>query len=490
MPGGTRRYTAVSFATDNDRATTVNRPNILFFFADDQRFDTIAALGNSAIRTPNLDRLVARGTSFTDAYIMGGSCGAVCMPSRAMLHTSRSLFHIADQGQAIPPDHALLGETLRASGYDTFGTGKWHNGPAAFARSFNHGGEIFFGGMGDHWNVPAHDFDPDGLYDGRIQQTTDFRTQSVRQWTADHIEAGVHSTELFCDAAVDFIGGRRRHDPPFFAYVSLMAPHDPRTMPQEYLDMYPPERVQLPPNFLPRHYFDNGELGVRDEVLAAIPRDEAEIRQHIAAYYAMITHLDDHLGRVLAVVEAQGLLDDTIVVFAGDNGLAVGQHGLLGKQSLYEHSVRVPLVFAGPGVPANSRRSALAGLIDIFPTLCDLTDTEIPESVEGESLQPCFEDSGASVRDTMLFAYRHLMRGVRDAAGNKLIETAAAGQVHTQLFNIVRDPWEQNNLAGEGDRAEMVLTLRDKLLAWQSDWDDDQPGQGADFWSQMQWATG
>ncbi|MDP6014668.1 MAG: sulfatase-like hydrolase/transferase [Candidatus Latescibacteria bacterium] len=467
----------------------VDRPNILFFFTDDQRFDTIAALGNPHIRTPNIDRLVGRGTAFTDAYIMGGSCGAVCMPSRAMLHTSRSLYHIEDRGSRIPLDHALLGETLRTAGYDTFGTGKWHNGPDAHARSFSHGGEIFFGGMGDHWNVPACDFDPSGRYESRIQQTTDFHSQAVREWTADHIEAGVHSTELFCDATVDFLTDRARRDSPFFAYVAFMAPHDPRTMPPEYLAMYRPDRVELPPNFLAEHYFDNGELRLRDEVLAAIPRDEGEVRQHIAAYYAMITHLDDHIGRVLGVVEDLGLLEDTIVVFAGDNGLAVGQHGLLGKQNLYEHSVRVPLVFAGPGVPEDQRRQALAGLIDIFPTLCDLADVEVPESVEGESLGLCFDDDGASVRDTMLFAYRHLMRGVRDGAGNKLIETAAAGQCHTQLFHLGRDPWEMRNLAGDPEHAEAVLLMRQALTAWRDDFGDTQQDQGAAFWPQMEWAS-
>lgn len=465
----------------------MSRPNILFFFADDQRFDTIGALGNPAIRTPHLDRLVERGTAFTDAYIMGGSCGAVCMPSRAMLHTSRTLYHLNGMGGSIPTDHTMLGETLRAAGYDTFGTGKWHNGPDAFARSFSHGGEIFFGGMGDHWNVPACDFDPTGAYESRIRQTTDFHTQAVREWTADHIEAGVHSTELFCDATVDFLRDRDPHNP-FFAYVSFMAPHDPRTMPLEFLDMYPVEQVELPANFLPEHMFDNGELVIRDEVLAAQPRTEQETRQHIAAYYAMITHLDDHVGRVLGVVEEMGLLDDTIVVFAGDNGLAVGQHGLFGKQNLYEHSVRVPLIFAGPGIPAAQQRDALAGLIDIFPTLCDLADVDGPDSVEGASLQPCLEDADASVRDHLLFAYRNLMRGVRDADGNKLIETAANGLCHTQLFHLGRDRWEIDNLAGEAQHAEKVLLLRNTLRSWRDEWDDERPGQGADFWPQMEWA--
>ena len=142
----------------------MKKPNIVFFFTDDQRFDTIGGLNNPAVETPNLDRLIERGTAFNNAYIMGGSSGAVCMPSRGMLHTGRSLYHIQGRGESLDPEHTTLGQTLQASGYTCFGTGKWHNGTAAFARSFNSGAEIFFGGMNDHWNVPACDFDPNGEY--------------------------------------------------------------------------------------------------------------------------------------------------------------------------------------------------------------------------------------------------------------------------------------------------------------------------------------
>ena len=146
----------------------MKKPNIVFFFTDDQRFDTIAALGNREIKTPNMDRLVRRGTAFTQAHIPCGTSGAVCMPSRAMLHTGRTLFHLQDEGQEIPPEHITMGETLQRAGYAAFGTGKWHNGTASYARSFSHGGEIFFGGMYDHWNVPAHSFDPAGKYENRV----------------------------------------------------------------------------------------------------------------------------------------------------------------------------------------------------------------------------------------------------------------------------------------------------------------------------------
>ena len=164
-------------------------------------------------------------------------------------------------------------------------------------------------------------------------------------------------------------------------------------MPKEYLDMYDPATISLPESYLPEHPFDNGELRVRDELLAGFPRGEDEVRRHIAAYYAMITHADAQMGRVLKVLEETGRAENTIIVFAGDNGLAVGKHGLMGKQSLYEHSIRVPLMMAGPGVPAGKRSEAFAYLIDIFPTLCELTGVPTPETVEGRSLVPAMEDS-------------------------------------------------------------------------------------------------
>ena len=465
------------------------RPNILFFFTDDQRYDTIAALGHPQIHTPHLDDLVERGTVCSDAYIMGGSCGAVCMPSRAMLMTGRTLYRLQDMGGQIPADHALLGETLRAAGYDTFGTGKWHNGPGAYARSFTHGGEIFFGGMGDHWNVPASDFDPTGDYDGTIRQTVDFQSQAVRQWTADHIHAGVHSTELFANAAIDFLQRRHEHDAPFFSYVSFMAPHDPRTMPDKYLAMYPVDEIELPANFLPEHPFDNGELVIRDEVLAAHPRSEDETREHLAAYYAMISHVDHHIGRVLTALDESGLREDTIVVFAGDNGLAVGQHGLFGKQSVYDHSVHVPLIFAGAGIPEGQQRDALTGLIDIFPTLCDVADVEIPDTVEGCSLVPVFDDEEESVREYFHFAYRHLMRGVRDEEGLKLIETATDDARFTQLFDLAEDPLETVDLSTADEHAEGLTSLREALQGgWCDEYGDTEGEQGERFWAAMEWA--
>lgn len=438
-------------------------PNVLFFFADDQRFDTIRALGNADIETPTLDGLVERGTAFTRAHIMGGSCPAVCMPSRAMMMTGRTLFRIQDLGQEIPEEHVTMPEWFRQHGYETFGTGKWHNGERAFARSFTDGGSIFFGGMEDHWNVPVADFDPAGLYPVEARRRVRNR----------------HSSELFCDEALAFLG-RRDSRRPFFAYVSFMAPHDPRTMPKAYLDRYEPAGLPLPESFMPRHPFDNGELEIRDERLAAWPRTEGEIRWHMADYYGMITHLDAQVGRVLERLRAQGLERDTIVLFAGDNGLAIGRHGLMGKQSLYDHSVRVPLLFRGPGVPAGARREALCGLHDLFPTLCGLAGLPVPGSVEGKSLVPCLGAARATVREEMLLAYKDVQRGVTDGAF-KLIEYVVGGARRTQLFDLRADPAEVRDLAADPAYAGQVARLRAKVIDWR-DALGDKGELGCRFW--------
>ena len=142
----------------------MSKPNILVIFTDDQRFDTVHALGNDKISTPNMDWLVENGTALTNAYIMGGTNTAVCMPSRAMLMTGRTLFHLVDSGETIPKDHVMLGETLRKSGYHCWGTGKWHNGTESYIRNFQDGADIYFGGGYDHWMVPVHSYDPSQQY--------------------------------------------------------------------------------------------------------------------------------------------------------------------------------------------------------------------------------------------------------------------------------------------------------------------------------------
>lgn len=460
------------------------RPNVLLILTDDQRFDALGRFSGGVVRTPRLDALIAGGTCFTHAHIPGGTCAAVCMPSRAMLHTGRSLFHLDGCGQSIPREHALLGEMFREAGYAAFGTGKWHNGPAAFNRAFEDGDEIFFGGMADHWNVPAFHYDPSGAYAGRLPVIRDpFGGNAVEERMCDHIHAGVHSTDLLSQCAADRI---RRHDfsRPLFLYTAFLAPHDPRSMPRAFRELYDPDRIPLPPNFMGGHPFDIGDdLRVRDERLAAFPRDPAEVRRHLAEYYGMISHLDARIGDILDALETRGQRGNTVVVVAGDNGLALGQHGLMGKQNLYDHSVRVPLIFAGPGVPRGRLCDARVFLSDLFATLGDLIGAPVPASVECPGFAAVLRGEAEEHRESLYLAYRMFIRGVRRGRF-KLIESVAKGRrTGTQLFDTDADPFERNNLVEAPEHALLLEDLRRELFRLRDTSGDLETTWGRAFWS-------
>ncbi|MCH2174844.1 MAG: sulfatase-like hydrolase/transferase [Lentisphaeria bacterium] len=464
----------------------MTKPNVLLFFTDDQRFDTIGAWGNKSIKTPHMDALAADGTSFRQAHIPSGTSGAVCMPSRAMLHTGRSLFHLTNGGSTISQDHKMMGELLGEQGYDTFACGKWHNGSETFNRGFKDGDNIFFGGMADHWNVPCFTYDSDGKYDKRIPYCINAsKSKEVRYTQADYIKHGEHSSEILSDCTVEWLANRKLGNP-FFAYVSFLAPHDPRVMPEEFQDMYDPREIELPPNYMGGHPFENGALHIRDEELAAFPREQNEIREHIADYYAMITHLDHCLGRVIQQLKDNGEYENTIIIFAGDNGLALGQHGLMGKQSHYEHSIRVPLIVSGPGVQKGQETDTPVYLFDIFPTLCDFLNMDIPRSVDGISFSHELFGETKNTRETMFFAYTDCQRSIKKNNW-KYIEYVIDGQNSmTQLFDLESDPWELSNLACDPNQLSRCKEMLSDLRFQAEKWDDTESKWGKVFWAGLQ----
>lgn len=430
-----------------------DRPlNILFLFSDDQRADTIGALGNSFIQTPNIDRLAKRGFVFDNAYCMGSMSPAVCAPSRAMLLTGRTLWRMPI-GFAVPwtrPEnergitpHTTFPQHFRGSGYATFGTGKWHQDVPPFIDGFTHGGNIFFGGMCKHEAVPVTPFEKAAL--GKNGATTGAKP----------------SSELFADAAVEFLESRgsagNPANKPFMMYVSFTAPHDPRTPPENFRKRYRAAPPPPPINFLPEHPFDNGELRVRDEKTAPFPRTRENVSEQLADYYGLIAHMDQQIGRILDALDRSGEADRTLIVFASDQGLAIGSHGLFGKQNLYEHSMKAPLIFAGPGV-SKGRSDALVYLLDIFPTLCDLTGLSIPETVEGRSMASAIRGKSFKGRDSIYLAYRGIQRAVRDRRW-KLIAYSVKGARTTQLFDLANDPDERRDLAGDPAHARTLARM-------------------------------
>ena len=429
--------------------TTPERPNILFIFADDQRPDGIHAWGNDIIQTPALDRLAGSGYSFRNAHVMGSIHGAVCQPSRAMLMSGRSLYHVYAQLDTV----TTFPQQLREHGYVTFGTGKWHQSQASFAKSFGIGRNIMFGGMSSHDAVPIRQMRGDGTF--------------------TEVDSLAWSTDLYADAAIDFLDTYVASDTsaPFLAYVAFQTPHDPRDPKEEYRSMYNGADIPLPPNFLPVHPFHNGWLTGRDEQLAEWPRPEAHIKDQIAEYYGLITQMDARIGDILDALERNGLADNTVVVYAADNGLALGSHGLLGKQSLYEHSNRIPLIIAGPGIPNGSTNDPVV-LYDLYPTIASWTGMTPPPGVDGSNLRGMWEKGEPGPREVLYTTYEDIHRAVQRGPWKLIHYPRIARQ---QLFNLEDDPHEINDLSADTSLAQLKAELWAVMQQEHAAFDDPHP---------------
>ena len=442
---GTSVSCSMNKTTENQEV--VKKPNILFLFADDQRADALGCSGNPYILTPNIDKLAETGIRFKNTYVMGGHHAAICAPSRAMLLSGKSLYHVYDKLEGVHTMPAHFSD----NGYKTFGTGKWHNEKSAFEASFQNGANVFLGGMSDHFNIPVCDLGADGKL-----------TQPVKKG---------FSTDLFAHAAINFLTdyAQGNREQPFFCYVSFSVPHDPYSPRIDYIDKYSPKSLPLPGNFMPLHPFHFDNLTIRDENLSPWPRTTEVIKSALADYYGLISHLDSRIGEVIELLKTNGLFDNTIIVYAADNGLAIGSHGLLGKQNLYEHSTKVPLIISGPNIPAGKVNDALVYLFDLFPTLAELCELPAPSGIDGKSLASLIDGSEESVRSSLFTTYRHTVRAVRDKEW-KLIRYPERD--HTQLFNLRTDPLELNNLATlasfQGKKDEMFELLKQ----WQKEVND------------------
>ncbi len=412
--------------------------NLLLIVADDLRAD---AIESERVRTPSIDRLAREGFVFERAYCMGSFTPAVCCPSRAMLLSGRELRRLGSDDPEPPPEMDSLPALMRRSGWTTFATGKWHNGEAWFEAGFSAGRAVFFGSMGGHTELELRDLDVDG-----------------KKGLGPPYAIGKFSSTAFADAAVDFLGSAPR-DRPFLCYVAFTAPHDPHTPPAEARAQYDAKEIALPEDYLPAHPFDNGDMQARDELVVPAPRSPETVRAMLADYRAMITHMDQEIGRILEALEASGRAGETLVVFTSDQGMAMGSHGLFGKQNLYEHSMRVPLVLRGPDVPRGRSRALLYNF-DLLPTLCDLLELAPPEGIDGRSMARALEEPEAKGRESILTLYLDCQRAVTDGRW-KLIHYPWVDR--TQLFDLDQDPHETRDLSAEPNQEERVAALMAKL---------------------------
>lgn len=457
-------------------ATAEKRPNILFILVDDQSpFDLKMYNPKSTLETPNLDKLAAQGVIFDGAYHMGSFSGAVCMPSRHMIMSGRTVWHLPPApwgAKTSPPqlEQQTIPAVFNRAGYATMRTCKMGNSYEAANKLFT------------------------VRKDASKRGGTD---ESGSAWHAEQVLTYLNEREAAKDTK------------PFLIYYGFSHPHDTRDGKPELLAKYgatnhtdeanPPSlhslQPPLPANHLPKHPFDNTDMNVRDEVSVSgvwRKRDEASIRNEIGRQYACSDNIDIQIGRVLKRLEETGELDNTYIIYTADHGIAIGHHGLMGKQNLYQHCWRVPFIVKGPGIAAGRRVEGNIYLLDVLATLCDLAGIQAPETNEGLSFKPVLTGEKQVMRDVLYGAYaggaKPGMRCVKQGDW-KLIqyESADGKSKHTQLFNLAENPDEllpehgKPNLADDPKHAEKLAVMKKLLLSEMRRLDDpwrfaDQPG--------------
>jgi len=416
------------------------RPNFLFIVVDDQSpLDLRMYNPRSVLETPVLDRLASGGMVFDGAYHMGSWSGAVCTPSRHMIMSGRTVWRIPHgrQGRspADLPEHTLAA-VFNKAGYDTMRTCKRGNSYEAANKQF----------------TVRHDATKRGGTD-----------ETGSAWHAEQV-----LTYLNDRAA-------RRDRDPFLIYFGFSHPHDVRDGKPALLEKYGavnhrdrsapptlnPKAPALPINYLPEHPFHHGHPGLRDEVNVSgvwERRDEATIRNELGREYACSENIDIQIGRVLEKLEQMGELDNTYIIYTADHGMAIGRHGLQGKQNLYQHTWRVPFIVKGPGIAAGARVEGDIYLLDVLATLCDLASIPAPETNEGVSFRPVLEGQRQSMREVLHGVYcggtKPGMRCVKQGDWKLIKYDVLDGEVRqTQLFNLAENPHE---LLAEHHAADVV----------------------------------
>lgn len=468
------------------------KPNIVFLFTDDQTYETVRALGNNEIYTPNMDRLADNGTAFTHAYNMGGWHGAVCVASRSMMISGSYIWNAQKKDSLwAKKDSTALNQTwsrlLAKQGYNTYITGKWHVAAPA-NEIFGRAEHIRPGMPGDKrgklgaavnkWKEASNnmkdwnDYMPVGY--GRPLSPDDNKWQPTDTLQGGFWKGGKHWSEVVKDDALDFIKDASIKDAPYFMYLAFNAPHDPRQAPQKFLDMYPIDSISIPESFLPEYPFKSdigSSPGLRDEALAPFPRTEYAVKKHRQEYYAIITHLDEQIGEILDAIEASGEKDNTYVFFTADHGLSVGQHGLIGKQSLFDHSIRVPLMVMGPNIPKGKKLDQDVYLQDIMATSLELAGTEKPSYVQFNSFMDIIHgQKQRSHYDGIYGAYMDFQRMIRKD-GYKLLVYPKINKI--LLFDLENDPEEINDLATKPEYSNKVKNLFKELIELQKTMGDE-----------------
>ncbi|MBI5283140.1 MAG: sulfatase [Candidatus Solibacter usitatus] len=437
----TRRTLLASLAQPARR-----RPNIIFLLTDDQRWDSLGCMGNPIVRTPNIDRLSRDGVTFGHHFVTT----AICVTSRASIFTgqyARCHQVLAFNQQFTPEQMArTYPSILRAAGYRTGFIGKYGlDKPPAPKDAFDYWAGFL--GQGRYF--------PEG-------------------------EPGPHLTSIMTGQAREFLSSTRA-DQPFCLSVSFKAPHVEDESPRQFLPD-PPDRVHynnvtmpVPKTMDPRYIaqlplsMQRSEARRRWAVRFSTP---ALYQESVRNYYALITGVDRAVGAIVAELDKLGQRENTIIVYTGDNGFYLGEHGLAGKWFMHEESIRVPLIVQGPGIARGRRVDLMTLNIDLAPTLLDLAGAAAPGAMQGRSLRPWL--AGESPHWRGEWFYEHHFRnngwipsteGVRTDRW-KYTSYVEESPVFEELFDLRADPLEERNLARDPRHASTLAALRGRHAAW------------------------
>jgi len=441
------------------RAGRTSRPNIVLIIADDWAHMDLGSAGHPLLKTPNLDRLASQGVRLKKAF----TPNPICTPSRAALLTGQDCWTNGCYffGMPIRPKSKHFAQLLSVSGYETFYTGKWHNDGLPSQRGFTSGKYIGGGGPG-----------ADGHFKPNVRNLGGGNKRQIERF----------DSELFTDAAVEFLDSQQPDSKPFLLLVSFMTPHDPWTPPGKYATMYEPQAIELPPNFMPRpmnnskafkYYTDWHGTNLRDEKqMVPFPRTPEGVRDVRSRYYGTITHDDEQIGRILRKLDEKQLDENTLVIFLADHGISLGAHGISGKQTMYEEGIRLPLIMRYPKLKrSSSENSNLVSLIDIFPTICDVAGIAVPASVEGKSLLDLYQGQLHWDREHIFASF---VSPTKHRLNVRCIRTARYKLVHHlttdefELYDLEKDPYELENLAGRNKFDKLQKQLMTQLSRWRA----------------------
>ncbi|MDP6445769.1 MAG: sulfatase-like hydrolase/transferase [Pirellulaceae bacterium] len=428
----------------------LNRPNLLWYCTDQQRFDTIAALGNRFVRTPTIDGLVKSGVAFTHAYCQS----PICTPSRSSfmsgLYPSR--VHNTRNGNETFPDWPpLISKLIADSGYRCGMVGKFHLQSSGLRT------EPRLDDGFSYWkfsHAPRDDWEAGHDYADWVRERGG-NLDELRE-SADRVPTELHQTTWATECGIEFI--EQAGDEPWMLNINIYDPHPPFIPPRKYAEEFSEDEMPGP-------HFREGDLE-RQRELAAIdfqgeplaPPDCHAKRQQ-ADYYAMIAQIDDQLARLLAALDDSGQRDNTVILFTSDHGEAMGDHGLFQKGCrFYEGLVRVPLIFScPPRYQSDLRSDALVELLDMTATILDVAGAPLPDYCQGRSLLPILvgEASPDEHREFVRCEYfdaldPHFTGGTGTFATMYRNRSHKLSVYHShglgELFDLERDPWEFDNL--------------------------------------------